>query len=141
VSASVNDSTASASSGASSSPGLLASARGLVSTSAALLGNRLALLGIELSEEGSRLLAILLYGGIAVLCLGAGLIFLAIFITLALWDSNRLLALGMFAALFLGAGTASALVTRHFLRSRARWFAASLDELKRDKSQLTGRSP
>lgn len=116
--------------------GLFASARGLASTGVSLVGNRLSLLGVELSEEGDRLLGILLYGGIALLGLGAGVIFLAIFVTVALWENNRLLALGMFATLFLGAGAVSLLVLRNLLRSKSQLFAASLAELRRDKSTL-----
>jgi uncharacterized membrane protein YqjE len=69
--------------------------------------NRLQLLGVELAEERGRLLSLLTYGAIALICLSAGLVFLAVFLTVLLWDSHRLLALGMFSALFLGAGIAT----------------------------------
>lgn len=119
-----------------SPPGLIASARGLAGTSLALLGNRLALLGVEVSEEGARLLAVMLYGGLSVLALGAGTIFLAVFVTVALWDNNRLLALGMFATLFLGAGAVTALLARALLQRGSSLFAASLAELQRDRAAL-----
>ena len=87
--------------------GLFASARGLLGTGVSLLHNRLELLGVELAEERARLLSLLAYGGAAFLCIAAGLIFLAIFLTVLLWENNRLLALGIFSALFLGAGITS----------------------------------
>lgn len=116
--------------------GLFASARGLAATGVALAGNRLALLGLELSEESTRLLSVLLYGGIALVSLSAGMLFLAVFFTVALWESNRLLALGMFATLFLGAGAVSLAVARGLVRSGSQLFAASLAELKRDRASL-----
>jgi uncharacterized membrane protein YqjE len=124
-------------SGSSARPGLFASARGLAATGVSLAANRLSLLGVELSEESSRVLSLLLYGAIAVLALGTGLIFLAIFITVALWDSNRLLALGVFAALFLGAGSVAALVAMNLAKAKTTLFAASLAELRSDHSALT----
>lgn len=117
--------------------GLFASARGLAATGVALATNRLSLLGVELSEEGSRLLSVLLYGGIALLSLAAGIVFLAIFVTVALWDNNRLLALGMFATLFIGAGLVSLFVARGLVRSGSQLFSASLAELRRDQATLS----
>ncbi|MDE2442329.1 MAG: phage holin family protein, partial [Betaproteobacteria bacterium] len=71
--------------------GLFASLKGLLGTSLTLLQTRLQLLATELEEERQRLLALLLWGAVAVLALGAGAIFLAIFLTVLLWDSQRLL--------------------------------------------------
>lgn len=117
--------------------GLFASAKGLLGTGVALLHNRLELLGVELAVERARLLSLLAYGGAAFLCLAAGLIFLAIFLTVLLWDSNRLLALGVFSALFLGAGIASLMLTINLAKSGSRLFSASLAELRSDREALT----
>ena len=84
--------------------GLFSSVRGLGVTALALLGNRLDLLGTELVEERGRLLSLVTYGAVALLLLAAGLVFLSVFITVLLWDSNRLLALGVFSGLFLAGG-------------------------------------
>ncbi len=119
-------------------PGLFASARGLLGSAAALLHNRLELLGVELAEERARLLSMLAYGGAAFLCLAAGLVFLSVFLTVLLWDSNRLLALGVFSALFLGAGIATLLVALSLARGGSRLFSASLAELRRDRDALGG---
>ena len=117
--------------------GLFASAKGLLGTSVTLLHNRLELLGVELAEERVRLFSLLAYGGAAFLCLAAGLIFLAVFLTVVMWDSNRLLALGVFSALFLGAGIASLMLTMSLARSGSKLFSASLAELRRDNQALT----
>ncbi len=119
--------------------GLFASAKGLLGTSVTLLHNRLELLGVELAEERVRLVSLMAYGGAAFLCLAAGLIFLAIFLTVLLWDSNRLLALGVFSALFLGAGIASLMLAMSLARSGSKLFSASLAELRKDRDALTAR--
>lgn len=117
--------------------GLFASARGLLGTGVTLLHNRLELLGVELAEERVRLVSLLTYGASAFLCLAAGLIFLAIFVTVLLWDSNRLLALGVFSALFLGAGAVSLMLAMALARSGSKLFSASLAELRKDRDTLT----
>lgn len=125
--------------------GLFASTKGLLGTGVTLLHNRLELLGVELAEERVRLVSLLAYGGAAFLCIAAGLIFLAIFLTVLLWENNRLLALGVFSALFLGAGVASLTLAMSLARSGSKLFSASLAELRSDREALgsgdTARSP
>ncbi|MDK9705068.1 MAG: phage holin family protein [Sulfuritalea sp.] len=123
---------------------MFASTKGLLGTGVALIHNRLELLGVELAEERARLISMLAYGGAAFLCIAAGLIFLAIFLTVLLWDSNRLLALGIFSALFLGAGIASLMLAMSLGRSGSKLFSASLAELRKDRDALaagTARTP
>ena len=117
--------------------GLFASTRGLLGTGVTLLHNRLELLGVEVAEERVRLVSMLAYGGAAFLCLAAGLIFLAIFLTVLLWENNRLLALGVFSALFLGAGIASVAFAMSLARAGSKLFSASLAELRSDRDALT----
>jgi uncharacterized membrane protein YqjE len=59
-----------------------------------------------------------------------------VFLTVLLWDSNRLLALGIFSALFLGAGIVSLLVAMGLARSGSKLFSASLAELRKDTQAL-----
>ena len=119
-----------------SPPGLFNSVRGLGVTLLALLGNRLDLLGTELAEERVRLLSLVTYGAVALLMLSAGLVFLSIFLTVLLWDSNRLLALGIFTSLFLAGGLLALGMTIGFARAGSRLFVASLAELSKDKEAL-----
>jgi len=116
--------------------GLFASTKGLLGTGVTLLHNRLELLGVEFAEERVRLVSLLAYGAAAFLCLAAGLIFLAVFLTVLLWESNRLLALGVFSALFLGAGIACLTLAMSLARSGSKLFSASLAELRRDRDAL-----
>jgi uncharacterized membrane protein YqjE len=117
--------------------GLFASTRGLLGTGVTLLHNRLQLLGVELAEERVRLVSMLAYCGAAFLCIAAGLIFLAILLTVLMWESNRLLALGIFSALFLGAGIASAALALSLARGGSKLFSASLAELRKDRDALS----
>jgi len=116
--------------------GLFASLKGLLGTSVGLVQNRLQLLGIELAEERVRLLSLLAYGAIAFICLGAGLVFFAMFVTVLLWDSNRLLALGVFSALFLAAGSLTLMLALGRAKAGSNLFSASLAELRRDSDKL-----
>jgi uncharacterized membrane protein YqjE len=120
--------------------GLFASAKGLLGTGVTLIHNRLELLGVELAEERVRVTSMLAYGGAAFLCIAAGLVFLAIFLTVLLWESNRLLALGIFSALFLGAGIASLMLAMRLGRSGSKLFSASLAELRKDRDALSAGS-
>lgn len=118
------------------SGGLFASLRGLLTTGLGIAKTRLELLATELEEEKARLLGLLVYGAAAFVLLAAGLIFLAIFLTVLLWDSNRLLVLGIVTALFLGGGGVALMVSLGLARSKSRLFAASLAELERDRAAL-----
>jgi uncharacterized membrane protein YqjE len=117
-------------------PGLYASVKGLLGTSLTLLQMRLQLLATELEEERHRLMALLLWGAVAVIALAAGLVFLAIFLTVLLWDSHRLLVLGVFTAIFLGGGLITLTLALKLGRSPSGLFAASMAELDRDRAAL-----
>lgn len=118
----------------SSRGGLFASLRGLAATGLALLQNRLELLAVEIQEEKARTVGLIAYSIGAVLLLGAGAIFLAAFVTVLLWDSNRLLALGVFTALFLGGGLICLLVARRLATMPSSLFVGSLAELAKDRA-------
>lgn len=119
--------------------GLFASLRGLFGTAIRLLQTRLELLGTEIEEEKLRLLGLLGFGAAAFLLLGAGIVFLAIFLTVLLWDSNRLLVLGGLSALFLICGLIALVMARRCAQTRTRLFSASLAELAQDLAALSGR--
>lgn len=115
---------------------LSASVRGLVATLLELAQVRLELLSVEAQEEVLRVAGLVAYGAIALVCLALGLGFLAILITVALWDQHRLLALSVFAAVFLLAGLGAAWQARSRLRRGSRLFSASIDELRQDREAL-----
>jgi uncharacterized membrane protein YqjE len=117
--------------------GLLSSLRNLGGSGVALLRTRLELLSVEVREEQARLMSLLAYGAAAGVLLSFGIFFLAAYVTVLVWDSHRLLALGAFAGIFLAGGALAFLATRQIARSSSRLFAASLDELARDHQALT----
>lgn len=126
---------------AASRAGLYASVKGLLGTSLTLVQTRIQLLATELEEERQRILALLLWAAVAVLAMGAGLVFLAIFLTVMLWDSHRLLVLGIFSALFLGLGVSAVLLSCRLARTPSGLFQASLTELSRDRAALRESEP
>lgn len=121
---------------ADASPGLLASLRGFAATGIATLRTRLELLKVEAREEVGRIAGLVLWGVAAVLLGVAGMVFLAVFITVLLWESHRLLALGIFSALFLAATAVAIAATLRLARRGSQLFAASLAELRHDEAAL-----
>lgn len=117
-------------------PGLYASVKGLLGTALTLLQTRVQLLATELEEERQRLQSLLLWGAVAALALGAGLVFVAIFLTVLFWDTHRLLVLGIFSALFLGLGLFAACLAWKLGTAPSGLFAASMTELSRDRAAL-----
>ncbi len=118
-----------------SSAGVLGALRGLLVTGIALARVRLELLSTEVREEKAKLIGILAFGGAAVLLLAAGAVFLAAFLTVLLWDSHRLLMLGIFAAVFLVAGAGAAIAARRLAGTPSGLFQTSLEELARDQAR------
>ncbi|MFA6313135.1 MAG: phage holin family protein [Sterolibacterium sp.] len=120
--------------------GLFASLRGLIATAIGLLRTRLELLATELEEERLRLLSIVMYAAAAFFMLYAGVLLLAIFLTVLFWDSHRLLVLGGLTAIFLVCGFGAMLLVLRQVRAGSRLFAASLAELAQDRQALQGKS-
>ncbi len=101
-----------------------------------ILQTRLELLATELQEEKLRLGTLLGYAAAAFFFLGFGAVLLALFLTVLLWDSHRLLALGVFTALFLAIGVIAALAAARIGRQGTRLFAASISELAQDREMI-----
>ncbi len=115
---------------------LSSSLKGLAATVLELLQLRLELLSVEAQEEVLRVGALLVYGAVAVAFLSLGVVFLALLITVALWDSHRVLALALFTGLFLLMGGVAAWLARERVRSGTRLFSASVEELRQDREGL-----
>lgn len=116
--------------------GLFASLRVFAHTSVAIAQTRLELLANEIEEEKLRVGQLLVFGGIALFCVAVGAVFFAIFITVLFWDSHRLLVLGGFSALFLGAGVVAILLFRSYASAASKLFSTSLAELGKDRQRL-----
>lgn len=115
---------------------LSASLKGLTATVLELLQLRLELLSVEAQEEVLRVGGLLVFGAVAVAFVSLGLGFLAMLVTVAFWDTHRLLPLAVFAGLFLGLGVVAAWFARERVRSGTRLFSATVEELKQDREGL-----
>lgn len=123
----------------SASPGLFARLRGAAASGVAIVRTRLELLRLEAQAEAARLVELLVWSFAAVLCGVAAVVFLAVFVTVLLWESHRLLALGIASALFLSATAVSAALAWRRLKQGSQLFAASLAELRADEAALKNR--
>ncbi|MCC6879768.1 MAG: phage holin family protein [Rhodocyclaceae bacterium] len=110
--------------------------RNVVAGALGILQTRLELFATELQEEKLRLGSLLGYAAAAFFFLGFGAVMLALFLTVLLWDSHRLLALGVFTALFLAIGLIAALAAWRTTRQGSRLFAASIAELAQDRETI-----
>ncbi len=120
---------------------LAASLQGLAGTALTLLQVRLELLSVEAQEEVVRIAGLLLFGAAAVVLLALGLGFLAILLTVAWWETQRLLALAVFATLFLVLGGVAGWLAYLRARRGSALFASSLAELRQDREQLRRQVP
>jgi len=117
-------------------PRLAQSLRGIVDAGLQTVQTRLELLALEAQEEKLRLTSLVISIVLCALLSGFGLVFLMLFLTVLYWDEHRLLALGLSTALCIAGGLLAASNAARRLRQGTRLFAASLDELARDREAL-----
>lgn len=115
---------------------MLGPVRELARTLLSFALTRTRLAATEIEEQALRLIEILVWIALALFFLGVAVVFAAVLVVLLFWDSNRLLAAGLLAALFVAIGAGAALVARARLRERPKLLAATLAELERDRDTL-----
>lgn len=120
----------------SSQESLASGIRGWLHDGVQLLRVRLELLSVEAREHAFDVLEMMCLGLAAVLLLGLGLGFLAVLLTVLLWDSHRTLALALFAGVFLTLGGVALVAARRVWQRDRRWFEASLKELHLDEQRV-----
>ncbi len=123
--------------GARRAGGLLGSLKNLVATLVAVAQTRLQLLANEIQEESLRLWRLWLLSIIAVFFFAGSVLLFTLLVIVAFWDSNRLLAIGGFAALYLIIGIVLAIELRRSATVDSRLFEASLGELTKDHERLS----
>ena len=101
---------------------------------------RLQLIAIEVQEEKQRIAALLLWTVLTALLACFGAVFVALVVTVALWDTHRLAALGLSAAFFSGLAVLGALQMRRLAASQPTLFQSSIAELRQDSAAL-GQGP
>ncbi len=97
---------------------------------------RLELFAIEAQEEKERIASLLLWAVLAALLAGFGLLMVILLITVALWDSHRLLALGAGTAVLVAAAAVAVSKVKALIDQPASLFQASIGELRADADAL-----
>lgn len=117
--------------------GLLFSLRRLGASLAALVHSRIELAALEIEREKARVTRLLLLGVVAIFFIGLGAITATIFILVLFWDSQRLVAIGFLTVIYLGIGAGALALARKESEQAKRPFAATLEELRKDRDRLT----
>lgn len=121
--------------------GVSAPVRRLGASLLALGRIRLELLGIEVQEEKDRIAALLFWAVLMALMAGLGVVFVALFVTVALWETHRLAAIGAGALLFMLLAVYSGLRVRRMAGEGSRLFQFTIAELRKDAAALDPRPP
>lgn len=119
--------------------GLFRSLSNLLSTVIGVAQTRLELLTTELQEEIDRAAGFLVWGFIALLCAGVGLVFVGITVIVAFWDTDRVLAAILVTAAFLVLAAIAVVVLVVRIRGRPRLLDATRAELAKDREELESR--
>ncbi|MFN3302400.1 MAG: phage holin family protein [Roseateles sp.] len=97
---------------------------------------RLELFAIEAQEEKERIASLLLWAVLAALLAGFGLLMLLLLVTVALWDSHRLVALGGGTLVLVVAAVVAVMKVKALIDQPASLFQASISELRADADAL-----
>jgi len=97
---------------------------------------RLELFAIEAQEEKDRIASLLLWAVLAALLAGFGLLMGLLLVTVALWDSHRLLALGGGTAVLVLAAVVALHKVRQLIDQPATLLQASIGQLREDADAL-----
>lgn len=116
---------------------LIASLRRVASTLVAIAGTRLELFSTEFEEERTRLGLMLVHGYLIVACFSVGILLVTLAFVVTWWDRNPVVAVAIPAFLFCAAGLWSLLRLRALLRQKPRVFAATINELAKDRAALS----
>lgn len=110
-------------------------------TSLLTLGRiRLELFAIEAQEEKERIASLLLWAVLAALLAGFGLLMVLLLVTVALWDSYRLLALGGGTVVLVASAAVAVLKVKALIAQPASLFQSSIAELREDADALRRRA-
>jgi len=116
--------------------GLFDSVKSLLATLVGMAQTRAELITTEVEEQFARLVSLLVWGLVALFLAFTGVILSAIALIVLFWDSNRVLAAGGLAAVFVVLAVIAVLGFIARAKARPRLFEASLEELAKDRNQL-----
>jgi uncharacterized membrane protein YqjE len=93
----------------------------------------------EVEEQVLRLLEVAAWAAVALLLFAIGLVFLAFFVVLLFWDTNRLLAAGLVTVVFISGGALGVLMVRAGLAARPQFLSATIAEFQKDRARAQKR--
>ena len=102
---------------------------------------RLELLALEVQEEKDRIVMMLFWALLSAFLAGFGLMLLALFVTVALWDTHRLAALGGATVVLVGVALFGALRAKRLAAGESTLFQSSIAELRKDSAALNPGPP
>jgi uncharacterized membrane protein YqjE len=116
--------------------GIVRSARRMLAILVSMARTRLNLLAVEIMQEKSRVWLLLLLTALALLFALMSLLTLSLFVVVAFWDDNRLLAIGCLLAFYVAATLVTLLFLRQKSRKGSKLFSGTLQELAKDSAAL-----
>src|SRR5262245_44358906 len=119
--------------------GLFHSISNLLATLSGIAQTRFELLTTELQEEIQRAAGLIVWGFIALLSAGVGLVFIGITVIVVYWDTNRVLAAIWVTAAFVALAAIAVIVLVVRMRSHPRLLDATRTELAKDRAELESR--
>lgn len=110
--------------------------RSAVRTLLSFAETRARLAANEFEEQLLRLLEVAAWAVAAVFFFAIAVLLVSLFIVLVFWDSNRILAAGLLAGLFISGGAISIVMVRSCLAARPKFLAATLAEFEKDRQRM-----
>jgi len=110
--------------------------RSTVRTLLSFAETRARLAANEFEEQLLRLLEVAAWAVAAVFFFAIAVLLVCLFIVLVFWDSNRILAAGLIAGLFVAGGGVSVPMVRSCLAARPKFLAATLAEFEKDRQRM-----
>jgi uncharacterized membrane protein YqjE len=121
-------------------PGLLSSLGRTLSSTLGLIETRLELLGNDLALAQGDLTKLVIVTASVVLSLQLGILLGVIFLILVVPESARAFVVGICSILVIAGSFAGVLWLRHWLKTRPGFFEATIEEFKKDRERLRGRT-
>jgi uncharacterized membrane protein YqjE len=117
-------------------PGLLTSLRTLMATLVAITCTRLEILIAEVEEEKARLGRMALLGIATIFFAAMALIFATLLVLALFWDDHRIFALYAISVGYTLVAFGTGWRLRRDLQKKSKLFSVSLDELRKDRTEL-----
>ena len=118
---------------------LLASFKNIISTGIEIFETRLELLSMDIQIAQVKFITLVVLIACAIFFVFLGVVLLSLMVVIIFWESNKILALGLLALVFLLIGLIFSYVVYQSFRTMPRLFEASLGELSKDREYLSSR--